>query len=182
MSKADTTRLRLAALPRSAPRAVSWEPDAEQRARLAAEVGARSLRKVRLTGELTPQGRADWRLGATLGATAVQDCTVTLDPVTTRIDVELERLYVAGLPPDPAGETEMGPDADLVEPLPDTLDLAALVAEALALELPEFPRSEGAELEGARSAPPGAAPIEDGDRPKPFADLAAFRARMKDGG
>ena len=180
MSIGDTARLRLAALPRSGPHALLWEPDANGRARLAEAAGARTVRKVRLEGRLLPEGRRDWRLRASLGATAVQDCVVTLEPVTTRIDVEVERLFADGLPADPAGETEMTGDADMIEPLPDTLDLAALVAEVLMLELPEFPRAEGAGPGDARAAPPGAAPLDEG-RENPFADLAAFRARMERG-
>ena len=180
MSKGDTARLRLAALGRSGPHVIDWQPEADARARLADAVGARGLRKVRLSGELIPKGRADWRLSAFLGATAVQECAVTLEPVTTRIDVEIERTYAADLAPDPAGETEMPAEADATEPLPDTLDLSEIVAEALLLELPDFPRAEGAELAGGRAAPPGADPLTD-EREKPFADLAALRARMEDG-
>ena len=180
MSKGDTARLRLAALRRGEPHPVDWQPGPEERARLAGAVGARTLRKVRLSGGLVPKGRGDWRLDAVLGATAVQDCAVTLDPVTTRIDARVERIYAAEMAPDPAGETEMTAEADVTEPLPDTLDLFELVAEALLLELPAFPRAEGAELTGARAAPPGAEALPD-EREKPFADLAAFRARMTDG-
>ena len=178
MSKGDTARLRLATLSRNEPYPLKWEPDADSRARMADSVGARSLRKLRLEGELIPEGRADWRLKATLGVTAVQDCVVTTEPVTTRVDAPLVREFRADIPPDSAGETEMAADGDSIEPLPETLDLAELVVEALLLELPEFPRADGAELGAVRAAPPGAASLDE-EREKPFADLAAFRARME---
>lgn len=178
MRTEDTPRLRLSALPRSAPLPIRWEPDAAGRESLAAAAGARTIRKLRLAGELRPEGRSDWRLVAELGATAVQDCAVTLEPVTTRIDAPLERLYAADLPDDPPGETEMAEDGDLVEPLPDWLDLSAVVAEVLALELPEFPRAEGVAAGPIRAVPPGAAPLDD-EREKPFAGLASLRDRMR---
>lgn len=181
MRTEDTPRLRLSALPRSAPHPVSWEPDAPAREQVALAAGARSLRKLRLVGELRPEGRADWRLVAELGATAVQDCAITLEPVVTRLDVPLERLYASDMGPAPAGEVEMPEDGDLVEPLPDMLDLAAVATEALALELPEFPRADGAAPERMTALPPGAAPLED-EREKPFAGLASLRDRMRDDG
>ena len=178
MSIEDTPRIRLSALPRATGHPVRWEPSAEVCGSLAAELEIRALRKLRFEGRLSPEGRADWRLDGALGATAVQDCVVTLEPVTTRVDVEVERLFAADAGPGPAGETEMAEDADLVEPLPETLDLRALLAEALLLELPRFPRADGAELGLSTAAPPGARPLEE-EREKPFAGLAELRARLE---
>ena len=61
-------------------------PDAAARGALAEELGLLDLRKLRLSGRITPDGDSGWRLDATLGATVVQPCVVTLQPVTTRID------------------------------------------------------------------------------------------------
>ena len=176
----DPTTLRLGTLARR-PRPVDWSPDAETRARIAEGAGARGLRKLRLSGDLHPEGKADWRFEGMLGATAVQDCVVTLEPVTTRLDVRVARRYLAEPPPEAAGETEMPGDADEIEPLPDALDLAALAEEALALALPEFPRAEGAEAARTTAAPPGAAPLMDEER-RPFAGLADLKAKLEEGG
>lgn len=176
-----TAMLRLSALPRAAARPVDWRPEGAALEALAAAAGVRALRKVRLIGELIPEGRADWRLEAELGATAVQACVLTLADVTTRIDAPLLRLYraEAGEPGEAqsGAETEMSPDADTVEPLPATLDLAALVAEALAIELPDYPRASGAELGAVLAGPLGAPPLTD-EAARPFAGLADLRARL----
>ena len=74
-------------------------------------------------------------------------------------------------PPD-ADETEM-PDADL-EPLGQTIDPGAVMIEALALALPEYPRSKGADAAAAEGpAPDGDG---DGDTRRPFAGLADLLA------
>ncbi len=78
--------LRLADLPGRHETAVDFAPDAAGRAAIAAELGLSDLRKLRLAGRMVPVGRTDWRLEATLGATVVQPCVVTLDPVVTRIE------------------------------------------------------------------------------------------------
>ena len=152
-------------------------PDADERAAVADALGIIGIKKLRFEGELRPQGKADWVLNATLGATVVQPCVVTLDPVSTRIDEEIARSYVAGLPEPTAGEAEM-PEDDSVEPLPVTLDLAEVMIEALALALPQYPRADGAALGEAVFAAPGTAPMKDEDA-KPFAGLAGLRESLE---
>jgi uncharacterized metal-binding protein YceD (DUF177 family) len=178
MSEQDA-RLPLARLSRGAEKEIGLVPDAEARARLAEELGLLGLRKLRLTGRLIPEGKRDWRLEASLGATVVQPCVVTAEPVTTRIDEPLTRRYLAQMPEPEGDEVEM-PEDDTAEPLPATLDLAAVIAEALALALPLYPRAEGATLDSAQFAAPGVAPMTDEDA-KPLAGLAALRDRLKGG-
>ncbi len=148
-------------------------PDAATLRDLATRLDVSDVRKVRFEGRLEPDGRDDWLLTAHLGATVVQSCVVTLAPVTTRIEEEVERRFLADPPPAPEGEVEM-PEDDSAEPLPDIVELGAVLAEALALALPDYPRAEGAELEEAQFAAPGIAPMTDEDT-KPFAGLAGLR-------
>ncbi|MGR3756771.1 MAG: YceD family protein [Tranquillimonas sp.] len=162
------------------PREVALEPDAEERAAIARALELLALRKFRLTGRLIPEGRQDWRLDAELGATVVQPCGLTLEPVTTRIDEPVTRRWMANPPTVPEGaEVEM-PEDDTVDPLPASVDLVAVAVEALSLALPAHPRAPGAELGAASYAEPGVAPLADEDV-KPFASLADFRARLKNG-
>lgn len=160
------------------PRAIvefSVEPDAEARKEIAQMLGLLGLKKLRLVGQLAPEGKTDWQLTAKLGATASQACVVTLDPVTTRIDTPVARTYVADLAPLPdASEVEM-PEDDSIEALPDQIDLLALIAEALAIALPDFPRSEGATLENKSFSAPGVPPLTEADV-KPFAALKALKS------
>ena len=178
MSDDAGVMLRPGDLRRTGGAAFAVEPDAEARAALARELGIRGLRSLRLRGRAEPSGRDDWRLVAHLGATVVQECVVTLDPVVTRIEEEVERLYVADLPAPPEPEAEMPDDA--VEPLPAAIDLMAVAREALALALPAYPRAPGAELEQARFAADGVEPMSD-EAARPFAGLAALRDRMGGG-
>ena len=170
---------RLAALSARKVQRFDLTPDAELRARIAQALDIRGLRKFSFKGELRPVGRADWLLDGALGATIVQDCAITLAPVTTRIDEQVLRRYVADMP-EPAGlEAEM-PDDDTLEPLPDMIDAGAVALEALLLALPPFPRAPGAELTAdgvMQAAPEGAAPI-DSDRPRPFAVLEGLRDKL----
>lgn len=149
---------------------VSFTPDADQRAAIAKALGLTRLRKATLAGRLIAEGGRDWRLEAKLGATVVQPCVVTLEPVTTRIDEPLQRRYLAEPPEPGTGEVEM-PEDDSVEELPDEIDLAQLFTEALAIAVPAYPRAPGAELATGNFAPPGVDPLTDDDL-KPFAGLS----------
>lgn len=171
--------LPLARLPRGHERSFEITPDAPARAALAAELGITSVRKLRLVGQLVPEGARDWRLEAMLGATVVQPCVITAEPVTTRIDEKILRRYLADLEEPEGDEVEM-PEDDSAEPLPATLDLWAILTEALALALPLYPRAEGAELDSAVFAPPGTEPLTD-EQAKPLAGLAALRDKLKGG-
>jgi uncharacterized metal-binding protein YceD (DUF177 family) len=143
-------------------------PTAEEREAAAAELGIPGVRKLRFAGRLVPEGRQDWRLDASLGATVVQDCVVTLEPVTTRIDERVARRYMADLPEPGPGEMEV-PEDD-VEALPQALDLGEVMLEALALALPPYPRAEGVELGELVVTQEGAEPLTE-ERAKPFAAL-----------
>ena len=151
------------------------EPTGEEREAVAAELGIPGVRKLRFAGRLVPEGRQDWRLEGELGATVVQDCVVTLEPVTTRIDEPVVRRYVAGFAEPQEGEAEMPPDE--MEQLPQALDLTDVMLEALALALPPYPRAEGVELGETVVTEPGAEPLTE-ERAKPFAALRdAFKPR-----
>lgn len=174
--------LRIADLPPGGTVQIKLEPDAEARAAIAADLGIPAVRKLRLEGQLLPLGKADWQLKAMLGATVVQDCVVTLAPVTTRIDEPVERIYLADPPEVPEGDEVEMPDDDTVEALPAELDLGAIMTEALVLALPAYPHADGVEPLRQSFAEPGIEPMSD-DAAKPFAGLAGLRDKLgkKDG-
>lgn len=180
---ADATRsvLRIADLPTGRPTAFELRPGPDVVEALRAELKLEGLRKLSFTGEMAPEGAAGWRLDARIGATVVQPCVVTLAPVTTRIDEPVTRRYVpeAKQADDLPEEMEM-PEDETQEPLPDRIDLAAVMAEALALALPQYPRAADAELGQSGFAAPGTEPLTDDDV-KPFAGLKSLKDKLEGG-
>ena len=170
------TALRVADLSQSSPTAFLLRPDADQMKQMAADLDLLGLRKLSFSGSIEASGKADWVLKAQLGATVVQPCAVTLEPVTTRIDVPVRRLYQHDFVDVDAPEAEM-PDDDTIEPIPQWIDPAAVMQESLLLALPLYPRAEGAELGEMVVTEPGRAPMRDEDA-KPFAGLAALKDQL----
>lgn len=172
----SATSLRVSALSQSDPTPISLRPNATELARLGKDMGLDGLRKLSLSGELRPVGTADWQFHGRLGATVTQPCVVTLEPVTTRIDVDVQRVFLRDYAEEEAPEVEM-PDDDTVEPLGVWIDPAVIMEEALALALPEYPRKEGASAETVRVTEPGKQPMSD-EQARPFAGLAALKKQL----
>lgn len=168
--------LRLSDLASSGPTAFDLQPDAAARAALAQDLGIVGIKKLRFCGQLSPRGKRDWQLQGDLGVTVVQDCVITLAPVTTRLDEKVLRNYLTYLPEPDGSEVEM-PEDDTSEAIPAQLDLFAVLREALALALPAFPRAVGAQLGQMVYAAPGVAPLTD-EAAKPFAGLDALRSKL----
>jgi hypothetical protein len=151
------------------------QPTEAERAAVARLLGAQAVRKLRLAGRLAPLAKGGWQLEAELGATVVQTCVVTLEPVTTRVDQPVRRRF---LPEAAARSAELviAPDEDdEIEPLGERIDLGLVAIEALALALPAYPRKPGASFGPAFAGAAGE------DQPKPFAALAALRGKSDDG-
>ncbi|MGI9393276.1 MAG: YceD family protein [Boseongicola sp.] len=156
-------------------------PDVRARKSLSDQFGISEIKKLRFTGSLSPDGKKDWRLDGMLGATVVQQCVVTLAPVTTRIDEAVVRNYVAEEPAkSDTDEVEM-PEDDTIEPIPETIDLTRVMEEALALAIPAWPRAEGVDPVDMNVAAPGVEPLSN-ETSKPFSSLKSFRDRLSDSG
>lgn len=164
---------RVVDLPTRRPQPFHLRPEAAARAKIAEQLGVSTLRKLDFRGMIEAEGRHDWRLEGRLGATVVQPCVITAEPVSTRIDIDVLRRFLRDMPEPEANEAEM-PEDDTQEPLGRVIDPGAVMTEALAIALPDYPRAPGASLGEAGFGPPGAAPITD-DRPNPFAALAALK-------
>ena len=150
--------------------------DAEQR-QMVEDLDLIGLAKFRFSGEITPEGKQDWRLTAKVGASVTQACVVTLAPVKTRIDEEVSRHYVPAetiAQSTEETETELN---DELDPIPDQIDLLAVATEALALALPDYPRADDAPQDPQIFGPDGVAPMTDEDA-NPFAGLAALKDKL----
>lgn len=173
----NNTSLRVADLPQNAPTPFDLRPDTKGLDAIKAELGLLGLRKLSFVGDVRAQGKRDWVLTGKLGATVIQPCVVTLEPVTTRIDVPVSRVYLADWEDPDEPEFEI-PEDDETEPLGPEIYPASVMVEALSLALPQYPRKDGAELEQADYTEPGKQAMTDEDA-KPFAGLANLRDALK---
>ncbi|MDE0306256.1 MAG: DUF177 domain-containing protein [Albidovulum sp.] len=152
--------------------------DTTDRYQLAVDVGVTIIPKLRFAGEIIFAPPSDWLLKAKLGATVVQQCVVTLDPVRTRIESVVERRYSPdSIVPVPGSCVPM-PDDENMEPIADEIDLRALICESLVLDLPLYPKREGVRL-GAEQSSSGNNVREIHKHDKPFAILSEFRKQLE---
>ena len=156
---------------------VRFHPTAQERASIARALGLIDLPVLTFDGDIRPAGKRDMVLEGKLAARVVQPCSVTLEPVTTALAEPVRRRYLADYKLPEADELEI-PEDDSTEALAEVIDAAAVAIEALALALPLYPRSAGAELGEAVFTEPGLAPLREGDL-KPFAALAGLVIKPK---
>lgn len=174
----NTGRFRVSTLKASLEHPFDIGPEPEDLTGIALELGLLDLRKLRFKGKIVPDGDADWRVEAALGATVVQPCVVTLEPVTTRIDERVTRRFLRHMPkPTPETDEIEMPEDETIEPLGEVIDLYAVLQEALALALPPYPKCPDAELKQTGFAAPGTTPLADDDV-KPFAGLASLKRKL----
>lgn len=147
------------------------EPDAEQRAEAATQLGVAAIPALSAEVTVAPwmdgcEVRGRWR------GVVTQTCGVTLDLFDTDLQGDFTvRAVPAGSPHAPSEDPEIVVDLESDDP-PDVLphpevDVAAYVVEHLALELDPFPRKPGAEFE-----PPEAEP-----EASPFAALLELKPK-----
>ena len=166
-------------LSQNSPTAFEIKPTPEERLAAANELGFDDIRKLTFVGELEAEGERDWCLTGRLGASIVQPCVATLEPVVTRIDTPVMRRFLARWEDqaEAGSETEMPEDVTL-EPLATEINPAIVMLEELVLSAPDFPRaSDAAPLDPLRVTEPGKDVLSDEDL-KPFAGLAALKAAM----
>ena len=171
--------LRVSDLPERTKTLFEISPDADELAMIAQQLDLVDLRKLRFSGHVEADGDRDWRLEADLGATVVQQCVVSLKPVTTRLDEKVIRQFLAHLPEDESDAEEIElPEDESIERLGREIDLDAVMIEALTLALPLYPRAPGAAIETTLITEPGATPLSDEDM-RPFAGLKSLRDKLE---
>ncbi|MEM6887672.1 MAG: DUF177 domain-containing protein [Pseudomonadota bacterium] len=168
--------IRVSDLPRQQAHSFALQLSPDVLASLAEQWQLKSLRKVSFSGQIRAEGRTDWRLTGHLGATVVQPCVVTLDPVSTRIETDVTRLYTPLYTEPDTLEAEMPAD-DTIEPLGRWIDPQAVLEETLALALPLYPRKDPTRTGDMVYAEPGVTPMRDEDA-RPFASLAELREKL----
>ena len=150
---------------------------------IAKAFGLNGLRKLRFSGVLSPLGKQDWQMRATIGATIEQACVLSGDPVVTRVDEPFEREYLRDLP-EPGSDSEVEMTlSELAVPLGKDIDLVDAMLEALAINIPDYPRRADLAEEPFQEtyAAPGVTPMSD-EESKPFAGLKGLRDALQGNG
>lgn len=171
-------QVEVAKLPKHQPTEFDLNLDRLQCADIAKGLGVMDIAKLRFKGQLLSHSGGDWALDANLGATLTQACIATLNPVKTRIDDRIERLFTKAPEDPPArGEVEM-PEDVTTEKLTGIIDLGQVMYEALALRIPLFPRDPGAGPVDVTVTEPGADPLQGADM-RPFAQLKSLKEKLE---
>jgi len=167
----------VARLPKSGMH-VAIEADAEQRKALAAAHGLQAVERFVASLDVTAWKKGGVRVKGNMHASVVQECIVTLEPVTGSIDETVSATFLPegsrlAVPSYSAeGEILLDPEGDDSPELfsGDTVDVGQLAEEFFALGIDPYPRKQGVSLD-----------VDGGDDEKrgPLHDkLAALRRKL----
>jgi uncharacterized metal-binding protein YceD (DUF177 family) len=120
----------------------------EDRAALVAALDLLALDKLEVRYRVIPRAGGRFHLTGQLRARVVQECGITLDPVTSDIDEKIDLEFWPGeKSPEPAPGDHEALAVDELEPIEnDRLAVGRVVFETLSAALDPFPRAEGAEF------------------------------------
>ena len=162
-------------------RTVVVQPDADALIKLAAELGVLAVANLRAEVQINKWQRDGIRLGGPLKALVTQTCVITLEPFETKIETEIDALFV----PETsriAKRYQQGESSEiLIDPesddapetfVPPDLDIGGAVQEFLALAIDPYPRSPAAEQMSADTEPVAG---ETEDKANPFSVLAQLK-------
>jgi uncharacterized metal-binding protein YceD (DUF177 family) len=154
-------------------------PDATERGRIAAWLGALEVPALGTTIRLAQLGSDDYSYHAEFSAEIVQACVVTLEPVRSLHSGTFSRRYrVMGKPASrrslrtlgaEPGNEEKDEDSEVVAS--PVIDLAAPLLEELSLVLDPYPRAPGVRFEPPKEESQGT--------DSPFAVLAKLKQSQK---
>ncbi len=139
------TRFRVAHLNPRQPTEFALAPDAPTREALAQELELIALPQLKFAGRISAIDGDAWLVEGQMDARVTQACVVTLAPVKTDLSEAVRRVFSPHTATPDGEEVEM-PD-DETEPLGQFIDIEAIMAEALSLALPQYPRAKGAHLD-----------------------------------
>ncbi|MBR0855626.1 YceD family protein [Bradyrhizobium liaoningense] len=156
------------------------EASAAERKAMAEVAGLREILSAKADFDVVPKSGGRFQVTGTVRARVGQTCVVTLDPIESEIDEEVDLMF--------APEAEARRLADLIEEGQDgeeppevadppeaivngIIDLGRLATDALFLAIDPYPRKEGAVFEAEVTAPDP----ED----HPFAALKALQDKKK---
>ena len=146
------------------------EADEQTRAAIAKLAGLRSLPRLEARFEVVPRGRDGLHVTGSISATVGQVCVVTLEPIDSEVEEEIDLAFAPPVAPtivdEEGAQVEVTP-VDAPEPLTGgSIDLGAIASEFLLLSIDPYPRKPDAVFE-----PPAAGADTGG----PFAALAALK-------
>ena len=155
--------------------AVSRSADPRELAEAAGYLEIPAVEKLRVDYQIAPAPGGCYRMTGRLRARVVQPCGITLEPVRTDIDEEIDVEFREPEDmPESQGHEQEALEAVEHEPIENqSLAAGRVVLETLLAALPRFPRAEGASLEQSEAGP------RDGGTAGPFAGLAGWKPKPK---
>ena len=115
-----------------------------------------------------------FRLIATLSATTVQNCVITLQPIRKKNTIVIERWFFNKNNRQNPINTLLNHSEDEIDTFYDEISLYDIALEELVLNLPDYPRKPNAKFKGISVTEKGITELKDNPL-RPFAALSVLK-------
>tara|TARA_X000001036_G_C20117227_1_gene577795 strand:+ start:40 stop:573 length:534 start_codon:yes stop_codon:yes gene_type:complete len=131
------------------------------------------LEKFSFKGQITQKTKHSYVLTASLSATLVQLCVLSLSPIKTSINHKIKEIFSSERDERKGKKMFVNYDAVDTEQLLDEVNIGDIMFEALNLEIPLYPKKKDTNFEGLTITKDGIKPLEI-VRNKPFISLKKY--------
>tara|TARA_X000001036_G_C20476692_1_gene723907 strand:+ start:301 stop:681 length:381 start_codon:yes stop_codon:yes gene_type:complete len=121
-----------------------------------------------------PSKNQIYELRASLKATFIQNCIITLDPIKTKIEREVNLLFYEQKLERRKKNISIDIDTLDMEPIQKELNIGDAMLEVLSLEVPLYPKKENLDFDGVTATASGLKPL-DRTSDNPFISLEKLR-------
>lgn len=138
---------------------VDLTADPSAREAIAKVGGLTGLPRLQASFDLVRHGNDGVHVSGTVSATTDQACVVTLEPIRSEVEEDVDLVFVPSVEGIESGSAQGALSLDSADP-PEALqdgvvDLGAIATEFLLLGINPYPRKEGAVLDVPRTNDPG---------------------------
>ncbi len=114
----------------------NFQPKKQILNNLAESMKVLEFNRVNFSGHVAQNELSQWHLSASLKFHVIQECVVTLEPVTSFIKSKVERVYIDNS----SKSIESKPSEIEYEKFEETLNLMDILFEEISLNTPEYPK------------------------------------------
>ncbi len=167
----DNAKIPMRRLDRSRAHDFDYRPSVEDLREIAVQNEWRKLDISKFSGTISPIDEG-WAFEGRIIGLLTQNCVISGAPVKFDLDLPVERQYLTHMPDLPKDFTIEDDFDTNIEPIPQNLDLNALISEEVLLEAPDYPRlKEYDRKEIWESDPVDEDDLQEERKASPFADL-----------
>ena len=160
----------LTVLRRSKSYKINYKSSYQQLMQLAKILKVEKVTEFSFSGQCFQSSKHQYALRASLKATLIQNCVISLSPIETEIHHKIDQCFSDKVQESIGNTITVGLNDTEVEMLDYELNIGDIMLESLSLEIPLYPKKKNIIFEGVTAKISGVEPLDQTPN-NPFASL-----------